>query len=132
LSSRALVIVIGVVLAACGRETSDPRSPPATRDPPYIIQGALDVDGNLVRLGVSSGAFVDADSLPPDTRVVELTGSFVAPAFIDSHVHLSYYPVAADLPKGGIAGAVDLQRYRRRMAVRFCQTVTPAQHVPSS
>jgi imidazolonepropionase-like amidohydrolase len=99
------VLLTWIFLAACGREASD--APPATPDPPYIIDGALDVDANAVRLGVSNGAFVDADSLPPDTRVVDLTGTFVVPAFIDSHVHLAYYPVAADLPKGGIAGAVD-------------------------
>jgi imidazolonepropionase-like amidohydrolase len=92
-----------VLLLGCGREASDVRRPDAA----YIIDGALDVDGNAVRLGVSDGGFVDATSLPEGTRVVDLTGSFVVPAFIDSHVHLAYYSVAADLPKGGIAGAVD-------------------------
>ena len=105
MSLRALPLL--ALLAGCSREANDTRRPEAARATPYILDGALDVDGNTVRLGVSDGAFVVAESLPEGTRVVDLTGSFVVPAFIDSHVHLAYYPVAADLPKGGIAGAVD-------------------------
>jgi imidazolonepropionase-like amidohydrolase len=104
LSARALTLLLFVT--ACARDAEHAANAART-PPPYIVDGALDADGNAVRLGVSNGSFVDAATLPPDTRVVDLAGSFVVPAFIDSHVHLAYYPVAADLPKGGIAGAVD-------------------------
>jgi imidazolonepropionase-like amidohydrolase len=101
--ARAFLLVLFV---SCARDAHDAENA-APVSPAFIVDGALDVDGNAVRLGVSNGAFVDAATLPPSTRVVDLAGKFVVPAFIDSHVHLAYYPVAADLPKGGIAGAVD-------------------------
>jgi imidazolonepropionase-like amidohydrolase len=104
LPARALTLLL--LVTACARDAEHAVGAAPT-PPPYIVDGALDADGNAVRLGVSDGSFVDAATLPPDTRVVDLTGRFVVPAFIDSHVHLAYYPVAADLPKGGIAGAVD-------------------------
>lgn len=37
----------------------------------------------------------------------DLTGRWLAPAFIDAHVHLAYYPAGDDLARGGVAGAVD-------------------------
>jgi imidazolonepropionase-like amidohydrolase len=40
-------------------------------------------------------------------EIVDVNGKYLAPAFIDSHVHLSYLPKAAALADGGIAGAVD-------------------------
>jgi hypothetical protein len=103
LSLRAVALL--ALVAGCGREGNDRQRPEGAE--PYVIDGALDVDGDAVRLGVAGGTFVDAESLAEGTRVVDLTGSFVVPAFIDSHVHLAYYPVATELPKGGIAGAVD-------------------------
>jgi len=40
--------------------------------------------------------------------VIDLAVHRVAPAFIDSHVHLVYAPAAAEFVAGGVAGAVDL------------------------
>lgn len=37
-----------------------------------------------------------------------LSGGFVVPAFVDAHVHLAYWPVAAELPARGLAAVVDL------------------------
>ncbi|MCK6507388.1 amidohydrolase family protein [Myxococcota bacterium] len=42
------------------------------------------------------------------TEEVDGAGLWLAPAFIDSHVHLSYAPRAAELAAGGVAAAVDL------------------------
>ena len=38
----------------------------------------------------------------------DLSGQFIAPSFIDSHVHLAYFEVAGDLAAGGISAAIDL------------------------
>ena len=40
--------------------------------------------------------------------VRDLGGRFLAPAFIDSHVHLAYLPAADELAAHGVAAAVDL------------------------
>jgi imidazolonepropionase-like amidohydrolase len=39
---------------------------------------------------------------------VDVTGAWLAPAFIDSHVHLAYRPEPLVLARGGVAAAVDL------------------------
>lgn len=43
-----------------------------------------------------------------DGDVINLDGSFIVPAFIDSHVHLAIGYTAGQLVQGGIAAAVDL------------------------
>src|SRR5450432_2297953 len=42
------------------------------------------------------------------TRVVDVSGRFVVPGFIDSHVHLAYDPVGPDLVASGIVAVLDL------------------------
>jgi imidazolonepropionase-like amidohydrolase len=39
---------------------------------------------------------------------IDLSGRFLAPAFIDSHVHLAYLPMIPEMLAGGVAAAVDL------------------------
>jgi imidazolonepropionase-like amidohydrolase len=46
--------------------------------------------------------------VPDSVEAVEGEGAVVFPGMIDSHVHLSYYPVADALSKTGVLGAVDL------------------------
>ena len=43
-----------------------------------------------------------------DVERVELAGHWATPAFIDSHVHLTYLAVSSEMADGGIAAAVDL------------------------
>lgn len=47
------------------------------------------------------------DPLPGET-IVDVTDRWLAPAFIDSHVHFAYLPGAPDMARGGVAAAVDL------------------------
>ncbi len=42
------------------------------------------------------------------TAGIDVSGRYIVPAFIDSHVHLAYLPEAAAMAEGGVAGAVDL------------------------
>jgi len=55
-------------------------------------------DGRIVSVGPSAG----------NDNVVDVSGRYLAPAFIDSHVHLAYLPMTAEMLAGGIAAAVDL------------------------
>lgn len=55
-------------------------------------------DGRIVQVGD-----VDASVESFDAR-----GRFLVPAVIDSHVHLTYWPVADELARSGVAAAVDL------------------------
>ncbi|RYZ09111.1 MAG: hypothetical protein EOO73_04925 [Myxococcales bacterium] len=63
--------------------------------------GAADVtirDGKVEAVGVAAGG----------VERVDVSGRFLAPAFIDAHVHLTYYPVAEQLLKRGVVAALDL------------------------
>lgn len=55
--------------------------------------------GSIVRVGPGAS---------PSTRVLDVTGRWIVPAFIDSHVHLAYLPEGEALADNGIAGAVDM------------------------
>jgi len=67
------------------------------------VQSVLVRDGFIVAIGAVADSEVDAQA---ERR--SMTGRWLAPAFIDSHVHLAYWDVAAVLPAGGIVGVVDL------------------------
>ncbi len=70
---------------------------PGGADPVDVVVA----DGRIVAVGPGAGGDVSAP-------VEDVTGRWLAPAFIDSHVHLAYLPRAADLAAGGVAAAVDL------------------------
>lgn len=55
--------------------------------------------GRVTAVGVEANA---AD------RVVNVTGRYIVPGFIDSHVHLAYDPVGEDLLANGIVAVLDL------------------------
>lgn len=63
---------------------------------------ALALDGLYIR--TTSATLTPA----PDERVIDLGGRFVVPAFVDAHVHLAYFPEAAAMARGGVAGVLDL------------------------
>ncbi len=88
-------------------------SPPGDH---FVIEGATLVsDGPtgvtavVEPLEVDGGVIVGrGDAVTPGLPVLDLDGYFVTPAAIDSHVHLSYLPVSAEMAAGGVAAAVDL------------------------
>ena len=57
--------------------------------------------------GMISEVLSPDDSPPTGVKIIDVEGSWLAPAFIDSHVHIVYLPVAETLVAGGVAGVVD-------------------------
>lgn len=80
---------------------------PGPRD--YVLTGFRWPGGAAGELTVRDGhvAALGGDR-PPGLAVVDLAGAFVAPAVVDSHVHLVYLPRASDLLDGGVTAVVDL------------------------
>lgn len=63
-------------------------------------QSLLIDSGRVVAVGVNHEAAA---------RVVDVSGRYLVPGFIDSHVHLAYYPEgAAELASNGIVAVLDL------------------------
>lgn len=63
-------------------------------------QNLLIDDGKVVAIDVADDA---------GERAVDVTGRFIVPGFIDSHVHLAYYPEgAAELASNGVVAVLDL------------------------
>ncbi|GDX80249.1 amidohydrolase [Deltaproteobacteria bacterium] len=68
-----------------------------------VGQGLVDVwmrDGRILEVGEGLAA--------EGAEVIDVSGRFLVPAFIDSHVHLAYLPEGGAMADGGVAGAVDL------------------------
>jgi imidazolonepropionase-like amidohydrolase len=115
MTCAARLAVLGLLLTAFGCHSNGGSrskargdgSAPATGAGAWIVRGARGLAAENVELAVNGSRVVAVSDVPPSSPVVDLTGYFVVPAFIDSHVHLAYYAVADGLPAGGVVGAVD-------------------------
>lgn len=86
---------------------------------PAPTHTATDAGAGLVLRGGTVVGLGEADVWLRDGRIeavgeveegpeeVDVSGLYLAPAFIDSHVHLAYYEVADALADAGVAAAVD-------------------------
>lgn len=76
----------------------------------FAVRGGQIVGHGERNLIVRDGRIEEITAAAPDPSLpsVEATGRFIAPAFIDSHVHLAYAFSGPELARGGIAAAVDL------------------------
>jgi imidazolonepropionase-like amidohydrolase len=76
----------------------------------YLLLNATIVGQGQADIRVENGIITAIGSLTPEANEtqVDLKNRFLAPAFIDSHVHLAYRPEAATMAANGIALAVDL------------------------
>lgn len=78
----------------------------------FVLRGAEVVGLGRADVEVNAGTIVAVglDEAPDDpaVEIVDVTGRFLMPAFIDSHVHLAYLPEGEALADGGVAAAVDL------------------------
>ncbi len=73
-----------------------------------VVRGATVVGVGRVDLLVRDGRIVELGEITENVAEIDARGQFVAPAFIDSHVHLAYAFDEPTLAAGGIAAAVDL------------------------
>lgn len=76
-----------------------------------LLSASPEVDGQVASLLVRDGLIValgeDAEASAGEATRVDLGGRYLAPAFIDSHVHVIYWDIAERLPAGGLAAVVD-------------------------
>ena len=87
------LVLAGSCLPAHKLET--PRVPAPVSPAPFVVAG------KNIGLRIEAGKIAAADLPRGDA-------GWITPAFIDSHVHLAYLPVAAREAPGGIAAVVDL------------------------
>lgn len=73
------------------------------------ITGDSSFAGQSVDVLIENGRIAAIGTLDAgDAETIDLQGRWLAPAFIDSHVHLSYLPRHEQMLDGGVAAAVDL------------------------
>jgi imidazolonepropionase-like amidohydrolase len=113
-----LAALSALLLAACHEDGAKPPGG-ATTEEGLLLRGGVDVRGAAVEFGVVNGRIVAPSEISVPSQIVELGGRTVVPAFIDSHVHLAYYDVAAELPLGGVVGAVDFAAPLRSFDVSY-------------
>jgi imidazolonepropionase-like amidohydrolase len=91
------------LLAACAPTDSD-----AAPVPGHVVLHGAHVNGAIADVELDHGVIVAIGATSAALPTVDLTGRWLVPAFIDSHVHLAYLPEGNALADGGIAAAVDL------------------------
>lgn len=105
-SSTASVSEVGLDLP------SDEAAPPADADAgPLAIRGAWIIGHGRSDILIEAGVITAIDPALPvhaDEVTVAAAGLWVAPAAIDSHVHLDYVRAPHEMAAGGVAAAVDL------------------------
>lgn len=74
----------------------------------FAIRGAEVLGHGVVDLEIAGGRIVAIGAVDASLRGVDFRGRFIAPAFIDSHVHLAYWSVGEELLDRGVATVVDL------------------------
>ncbi|MGB1274302.1 MAG: amidohydrolase family protein [Nannocystaceae bacterium] len=104
-------------------ETGSSTQPPTTDDPPtessetgeggsgMVFKGGSVPELGQVDIAVDKGVITQVGPdlpTPSGTIVVDVSGHYLVPSFIDSHVHLAYLPSSATLGRRGIAAAIDL------------------------
>ncbi len=75
---------------------------------PVVLTGAHVVGHGAVDVELRDGRIAAIGQVDPDLPRHDLGGRWLAPSVADSHVHLSYWPVADALRESGVALAVDL------------------------
>lgn len=110
---RVVVAVLLGLLVGCGGAPSSDDG--ASHDVPegsfpatHRVVNAIDLEGHALTFDVADGVIVAPGSLGDDVVVRDMEGALVVPAFVDAHVHLTYWDVAEEHARGGIAVALDL------------------------
>ena len=91
-------VIFALAIAACSHAPSPSPSPS-----PSTIVATLP-DGRAATIAIDGRGHVASITNAPAASATR----WLSPPVIDSHVHLSYWPVAARLAAAGVEGAVDL------------------------
>jgi len=85
----------------------------------FVLEGGIVFGVGKQNLLIDSGKVVSVGvSHDAAERVVDVGGRYIVPGFIDSHVHLAYYPEGADeLASSGIVAVLDLAAPLRTLEV---------------
>ena len=86
--------------------------PPAA----VVLRGATLPGGQIADVELRDGSIAAIGDVDPAVTVIDATGQWLVPAAIDSHVHLTFLPQAAEHAAGGIAAAVDLAAPRATLS----------------
>jgi len=93
--------------AAAGTASAVP-SPRAVDTTHFVLRGAEVLGHGRVDLEVRDGHIAAIGVVDPGLPGEDVSGRFIAPAIVDSHVHLAYFPAGERLLNGGVAAVVDL------------------------
>lgn len=92
------LVLLALTLLGCHADATPPSGV-------LVLTDASLPGGGSVALALEDGRILAA--VPDDATRVDLGGYWVAPGFIDAHVHIVYSPKRDELVPGGIVGAVD-------------------------
>ena len=98
------MLFLACLFLGCASEASDSSARPDS----YVLSGGTVVGHGRADVEVADGRIVGVGTVSSTAEQIDVSGRFLAPAFVDSHVHLAYLPEAAAMADGGIAAAVDL------------------------
>jgi len=104
-----LLAASSLVVVACGNRAA-PRVEPTPADNVDAGDRVTLVGGTVVGSGpmdvVIEGKLIASGAARGET--IDVSGKYLVPAFIDSHVHLTYHRVGTELAQSGVAAAVDM------------------------
>ena len=116
LPQRRIASLAPLFLSACTGAVPGAAAAPQVPDP-VILSGLIVVgpegpSSEPMDLALADGLITEI--VPTGSRDwgeserIELNAHWATPAFVDSHVHLTYLSVASEMADGGVAAAVDL------------------------
>ncbi|MFN7143401.1 MAG: amidohydrolase family protein [Myxococcota bacterium] len=82
----------------------------------FVLAGGTVVGVGPADVEIDGGRIVAVGTVSADAPRVDVTGRWLAPAAIDSHVHLAYLPEGRAMAAGGVAAVVDLAAPRSFLA----------------
>ncbi|MES2643833.1 MAG: amidohydrolase family protein [Myxococcota bacterium] len=74
----------------------------------FVLAGGTVVGVGRADVEIDQGRIVSVGVAPAGVPTVDVTGAWLTPAVIDSHVHLAYLPEGDAMAQGGVAAVVDL------------------------
>ena len=81
----------------------------AEQEGAVVLSGGSLAGGEVADVRLEDGVIAAVGSVSLEGAVgVDVAGKWLAPAFVDSHVHLAYQPDAEGMLDGGVVAAVDL------------------------